>query len=114
MIEISSDGVVSALQAGETNPSELGQIELANFINPAGLLSLGRNLYQQTAASGPPILAVPGEDALGTLAQGFLESSNVAVVDEMIDLIVGQRSYEMNSKAVQAADQMLRTLAALR
>jgi len=114
IVEISSDGVVSALQAGETNPSELGQVELANFINPAGLLSLGRNLYQQTAASGPPVLAVPGEDALGTLSQGFLESSNVAVVDEMIDLIIGQRSYEMNSKAVQAADQMLRTVAGLR
>jgi len=113
-LEVSRDGMVSVMQAGETDPSEIGQIELAQFVNPSGLLSLGRNLFQQTAASGPPVMATPGEDGTGTLAQGFVESSNVAVVDEMIDLIVGQRAYEMNSKVVQAADQMLRTVSGLR
>ena len=113
-VEISADGMVSVMQAAETEPTELGRIELANFINPSGLLSLGRNLYAQTAASGPPVVTSPGEEGLGTLAQGFLEASNVKVVDEMIQMIVGQRSYEMSSKAIQAADQMLRTVANLR
>ena len=113
-VEISRDGMISVMQHGETDPTELGQVELANFVNPSGLLSLGRNMMQQTAASGPPVLASPGADGLGSLAQGFLESSNVSVVDEMIDLISGQRAYEMNSKVVQAADQMLRTVAGLR
>lgn len=113
-LEISADGVVSAIQQGNPDPLELGQIEISNFVNPAGLLSLGRNLYEQTAASGSPLISTPGEDGLGTLGQGFLEQSNVKVVDEMVNMIVGQRAYEMSSKAIQASDQMLKTVSNLR
>jgi flagellar basal-body rod protein FlgG len=114
VLEISPDGVVSAIQQGNPDPLELGQIEIANFVNPAGLLSLGRNLYSETAASGAPVVGTPGDDGLGTLGQGFLEQSNVKVVDEMVNMIIGQRAYEMSSKAIQASDQMLRTVAQLR
>lgn len=113
-LEVSADGVVSAIRQGETDPLELGRIEVAQFVNPAGLLSLGRNLFSTTAASGEPLVGVPGEDGSGTLAQGFLEQANVRVIEEMVGMITGQRAYEMTSKAIQAADQMLRTVAQLR
>lgn len=113
-LEIAADGSVSALLADEPEPTEVGRIELVSFINPAGLLSLGRNLYSQTAASGAAVVGSPGEQGIGSLSQGFLESSNVKVVDEMIEMIVGQRAYEMNSKVVQAADQMLREVSNMR
>lgn len=106
-ISIGTDGIVSVLQPGQTAPTEVGTLELARFINPAGLQSMGRNLYTQTAASGDPITGVPGEDGYGTIAQGYLEMSNVSVVDEMVNMITAQRAYEINSKAIQAADDML-------
>lgn len=107
-ISISSTGVVSVTQPGQTNPNEVGQIQLANFANPGGLLATGRNLYAPTAASGQPVVANPGEEGVGALAQGFLEGSNVEVVTEMIDLIASQRAYETNQRVITAADEMLR------
>lgn len=113
-VTIGDDGIVSVLRAGDVNPQQVGQIRLVNFINPAGLSSLGRNLYQNTTASGDPIEGVPGQNGLGTLSQGFLEVSNVSVVEEMVNLIAGQRAYEINSKAIQAADEMLQVAGNLR
>ena len=106
-LRIQADGTVRALIPGETEPVELGQIELARFPNPAGLRAMGGNLFAQTEASGAPVVAPPGEDGLGTVQQGMLEASNVDVVQEMVDLIASQRAYEMNSKMVQAGEEML-------
>jgi len=106
-ISVGLDGTVSVLQAGESTPSEIGTIELARFINPAGLISMGKNLFIPSEASGNEMTGTAGEDGLGTLAQGFLEMSNVSVVDEMVNMITAQRAYESNSKAIQAADDML-------
>ena len=106
-INIGNDGTVSVLQAGQTSPTSVGNIQLANFPNPAGLFSLGRNIYQPTDASGTATTGTPGQNGVGTISQGFLEMSNVSVVEEMVNMIVGQRAYEVNSKAVQAADEML-------
>ena len=106
-ISIGTDGTVSVLQAGETEPSEIGTIQLAKFINPAGLHSIGRNLYLSSAASGEAITGTAGENGFGTTAQGYLEMSNVSVVDEMVNMITAQRAYEINSKAIQASDEML-------
>jgi flagellar basal-body rod protein FlgG len=106
-ISVGLDGTVSVLQAGETTSSEIGTIELARFINPAGLISMGKNLFMTSEASGDEMTGTAGEDGLGTLAQGFLEMSNVSVVDEMVKMITAQRAYESNSKAIQAADEML-------
>ncbi|MDH5671852.1 MAG: flagellar basal-body rod protein FlgG [Myxococcales bacterium] len=107
-VTVSPDGVVSITQPGQTTSQEVGQITLAGFANPGGLLALGRNLYGATDASGQPIVAQPGQEGLGTVAQGFLEGSNVQVVNEMIDLITSQRAYEVNQRVIQAADDMLR------
>jgi flagellar basal-body rod protein FlgG len=106
-ISVGMDGTVSVLQAGESTPSEIGTIELARFVNPAGLISMGRNLFMTSEASGDEMTGTAGQDGLGTLAQGFLEMSNVSVVDEMVNMITAQRAYESNSKAIQAADDML-------
>ncbi len=106
-IFISSDGIVSVTQGDSSVPTEIGSIELAKFINPAGLSPLGQNLYAATPASGDEVTGVPGEDGLGRVAQGFLEMSNVNVVEEMVKMIVSQRAYEINSKLVSAADEML-------
>lgn len=106
-INIGSDGVVSVLVTGDPTPQEVGQIELAKFINPAGLKNIGGNLYEATAASGDPVLGNPGSDGFGQLMQGFLEKSNVNVVNEMIELIVAQRAFEINSKAIRTAEQMM-------
>lgn len=106
-IIVGEDGTVSVTLPGEAEPTELGQIELAKFINPSGLRSIGKNIYLQTAASGEPTTGIPGEDGFGTLAQGILEMSNVNVVEEMVNLITGQRAYEINSKAIQTGDEML-------
>ncbi len=106
-IQISQDGIVSALVAGETTPTELGQIEMVRFNNNAGLRAIGNNLYEESAASGEPIISTPGEDGLGLISQGFVESSNVEVVQEMVNLITAQRAYEVNSRVVTTADQML-------
>ncbi len=113
-VTISPDGTVSATIAGEAAPVELGRIELTTFANPAGLSSTGRNLFEETAASGTAVTAAPGEDGAGTLSQGTLELSNVKVVEEMIDLISGQRAYEVNSRVIKAADEMLQHTANLK
>src|SRR5690606_11850647 len=106
-VSLSRDGVVSALIAGQTAAEQLGTIELAHFANPAGLRPLGGNLFAATTASGEPEVGAPGIDGRGTLAQGFLEDSNVSVVEEMVNMILGQRAYEANSRVVRAADEML-------
>jgi flagellar basal-body rod protein FlgG len=108
-VAISTDGTVSIMQAGQPAPVDIGNIELASFVNPAGLDSIGRNLFLLTQASGDAIVGTPGEEGYGTLAQGYLEMSNVSVVDEMVNMITAQRAYEINSKAIQAADDMLQT-----
>ena len=113
-VTIGGDGVVSVILPNEPEPVQLGQIQLANFANPAGLSTMGKNLYTETAASGTPILSNPGTDGTGTLSQGALELSNVKVVEEMIDLISGQRAYEVNSRVIKAADEMLQQTANLR
>ena len=106
-INIGTDGTVSIMQAGETDPDELGTIELARFINPAGLNAIGRNLFLPTGASGDPVTGIAGEDGFGTIAQCYLEMSNVSAVEEMVNMIVAQRAYEINSKSIQTADEML-------
>lgn len=106
-ITIGTDGTVSALLPGNAAPQQLGQLELANFINQAGLEPLGGNLYRESAASGPPIVGVPGTGEFGSLFQGSLETSNVNVVEELVSMIEAQRAYEMNSKAISTADEML-------
>ena len=108
-IEINPSGQVSALIGQDSEPQAVGQIDIANFINPAGLKNVGKNLYVTTVASGPATNLTPGTDGVGYLAQGELESSNVNIVDEMINMIAAQRAYETNSKVVQTADQMLQT-----
>jgi len=107
-ITMGSDGTVSVTLADSTI-DELGQIELARFINPSGLLSQGRNLYRQSDASGDPILSTPGEEGAGSLRQAFLESSNVSVVDEIVQLIITQRAFEVNSSVISTSDEMLQT-----
>jgi len=106
-LTIGSDGVVSVLQAGNSTPTQIGQIELAYFINPQGLEAIGDNLYRETNASGGVNTAIPGTDSTGTLIQGSLESSNVNVVEELVNMIETQRAYEMNSKAISTTDEML-------
>jgi flagellar basal-body rod protein FlgG len=110
-LTIGENGMVSATLAGNSTPAELGQLTLSSFINPAGLLALGENLFQETAASGAAAEGRPGEGAFGKLKQGALEGSNVQVVEEMVDMIAAQRTYEMNTKVLSAADNMLQYLA---
>lgn len=107
-IAVSEDGTIVCLD-GQSNIIAEGDIPLYTFVNNAGLDARGRNLYMPTEASGDAIQGVPGENNVGTLAQGFLEMSNVEVVEEMVNMIVGQRAYEMNSKAIQTSDSMLQT-----
>lgn len=106
-ISIGTDGVLSVVTTNSSAPTQVGTIQLADFINPAGLQSIGNNLYLETAASGSPQAGNAGLNGLGTLAQNSLESSNVNVVEELVDMIETQRAYEMNSKAIQTSDQML-------
>ncbi len=106
-ISIEPTGTVSVVQSGTTVPAIVGTIQTATFQNPAGLRALGDNLFLETGASGPPIRGVPGLQNRGLLTQGFLELSNVSVVEEMVNLITAQRAYEMNSRTVQTADEML-------
>jgi flagellar basal-body rod protein FlgG len=113
-ISISSDGRVLTQQAGQTNLSQQGQLELATFPNPEGLLKLGENLYSVTDASGAALPNNPGLQGLGVIRQGFLEASNVEPVSELIDLITTQRSFELNSQAIQAGDQILQLISNLR
>lgn len=110
MIEIMPSGEVRVADGNGTNPRQIGQIDVANFVNPAGLRSIGKNLYIQSPASGQAIVSRPGLQGTGYLAQGQVETSNVNIVDEMVNMITAQRAYESNSKAIQAADQMLQTI----
>ena len=103
-----ADGTISVLQPGGVS-SVLGQIQLADFSNPAGLELMGNSMYRPSNASGDATLGTPGENGVGTIGQSMLEMSNVNIVEEMVNLIAGQRAYEMNSKAIKAADEMLHT-----
>ncbi|QCP47795.1 flagellar basal-body rod protein FlgG [Trinickia violacea] len=109
-LTIGSDGVVTITTPGSTNNQTVGTLQLATFINPAGLESKGENLYSETASSGTPNVAAPGSNGSGTLNQGYVEASNVNVVQELVNMIQTQRAYEINSKAVTTSDQMLQTL----
>jgi len=109
-LTISKDGIVQATLFGDPTPQELGQIDLVDFINPAGLQAAGGNLFKETAASGAPNVGVAANDGFGSIEQGALENSNVEVVEELVKMITVQRAYEMNSKVVSAADQMLQFL----
>ena len=106
-ISIGVDGTVSIINAGEVEATDIGQILLVKFLNPAGLSAIGRNLYRQTRASGDPVEGIPGQDGLGQVRQQFLELSNVETVEEMVNLIIAQRAYEVNSKAIQTSEEML-------
>ena len=113
-VTINSSGEVLAKVAGKVDPEKVGQLSLANFPNEAGLDLLGDNMLRETPASGSPLLGTPGTDGFGTVLQGFLETSNVNVVQEVTNLITAQRAYEMNSKVIEASDEMMRTLTQLR
>jgi flagellar basal-body rod protein FlgG len=112
-ISIGQDGTVSAVVAGTAAPQTLGQLQLATFINPNGLEAQGQNLFAETASSGAPQVGNPGTNAIGSVKQGFIETSNVNVVEELVQMITTQRAYELNSKAVQTSDQMLQRLSQL-
>lgn len=109
-VTIAPDGTVSVTQPGQTQPQQVGQITLSHFVNPSGMNQLGRNLMQPTLASGDAIDGVPGTDGMGTVNQGFLEVSNVDVAEEMVNMIIGQRAYEANSKTIKTVDDMLSLL----
>ena len=109
-ISVGVDGTISVLQPGNQEMQQIGQIELVNFVNPAGLHAMGDNNFLETAASGAPIAGIAGQDGLGQIKQGFVEMSNVQLVEEMTDLITGQRAYEANSKAITTSDAMLQTV----
>ncbi len=106
-VTVGSDGVVSALVSGTSTPTQIGTIELADFVNPPGLQPMGGNLARESFSSGSPLVTTPGQDGVGTLIQGSLESSNVNVVEEMVNMIETQRAYEMNSKVISTTDSML-------
>jgi len=108
-ISIGTDGTVTVIQPGQVQAAQIGQIQTTNFINPAGLHSLGDNLFIETDSSGQPVEGIPGIDGLGTLRQGFVELSNVELVVELTDLITGQRAYDSNSKVITTSDEMLQT-----
>jgi len=108
-VQVGSDGVVTAQIPGQQQPQQLGQINLVRFTNAAGLAPKGQNLFTQTGASGAPTISQPGLNGTGTLQGGYLEQSNVAVVEEIVNMITAQRAYEANSKAITTADEMLQT-----
>jgi len=112
-VTIAPDGTVNVKLPDQTAPQTLGQLQLASFVNPAGLDPRGGNLYTETAASGTPNSGAPGSGGLGALQQGFVEGSNVNVVEELVSMIATQRAYELNSKAIQTSDQMLQRLSQL-
>ena len=107
-ITIAANGMISVTTPDQTQSQEVGQLTLANFVNPSGLSPIGKSLFVPTDASGQPLVTTPGQEGLGTLQQHFLEGSNVEVVNEMIDLIASQRAYEVNQKVITTADEMLR------
>jgi flagellar basal-body rod protein FlgG len=112
-VTIAPDGTIDVKVPGQTAPQSLGQLQLASFVNPAGLVARGTHLYAETAASGTPNTDAPGSEGLGVLQQGFVEGSNVNVVEELVSMIATQRAYELNSKAIQTSDQMLQRLSQL-
>jgi flagellar basal-body rod protein FlgG len=112
-VSIGADGTVSVMVPGQVAGQNVGSIQLANFINPAGLQPLGQNLFLETSASGAPQAGTPGTNGLGLLNQGYVETSNVNVVEELVSMIQAQRAYEINSKAIQTSDQMLQRLSQL-
>ncbi len=101
------DGTVEVVVAGDATPTQIGTLEIADFVNPQGLQAIGQNLFLETAASGAPQVAQPGEEGLGILRQGMLEASNVNAVEELVNMITTQRAYEINSKVISTADEML-------
>jgi flagellar basal-body rod protein FlgG len=109
-VSVGVDGVVSAVLAGQSDPIQVGTIQLVDFVNPAGLQARGQNLYIETVSSGPPQPGTPGLNGLGRIQQGSLETSNVNVVEELVSMIETQRAYEMNSRAIETSDQMLQHL----
>ena len=113
VLTVSRNGQVSVTVQGAAAAQELGTLQLASFINPAGLEARGENLYYETGASGAPVVNEPGTNGLGQLSQGFVEAANVNVVEEMVNMVQAQRAYELNSKAVTASDQMLQKIAQL-
>jgi len=112
-VTIGNDGIVTVLLPGQTLPQNIGQVQIAGFVNPSGLEPKGQNVFAETAASGAPNAGTPGQNGLGSLQQGFVETSNVNVVEELVSMIQTQRAYELNSKAIQTSDQMLQKLASL-
>lgn len=106
-ISISENGTIEVLQDGSSTPTEIGSINLVRFANPAGLSAIGRSMFAETSTSGTPVTGTPGADGYGALSQGYLEGSNVSVMEEMVNMIAGQRAYEANSKAIKTADEML-------
>jgi len=112
-VTIAQDGTISVTMQGSAIPQQVGTLQLANFINAAGLQAIGQNLYAETAASGTPSTGTPGTNGLGLLSQGYVETSNVNVVEELVNMIQTQRAYEINSKAITTSDQMLQRLAQL-
>ena len=108
-ITISATGLVSAILGDDNESTELGQLDLAGFTNPAGLAAQGQNLFKETSASGTPQIGLPGEDGYGRLLQTYLEGSNVNIVEELANMITTQRAYEINSKTVQTSDEMMQT-----
>ena len=113
-ISISAEGIVTVQQPGNQQMTQIGQFELASFVNPQGLLKLGENLYSQTDGSGPPTLGNPGQDGIGTVQQNMLEASNVEPVTELIDLITTQRAFELNSQVIKAGDEIMQNIANLK
>jgi flagellar basal-body rod protein FlgG len=113
-VSINTSGQVEAKIAGQVTPQVVGQFDLATFYNEAGLDAQGANLFLETAASGAPVIGIPGQTGVGTILQGFLETSNVNAVTEITSLITAQRAYEMNSKVISASDEMLQTMNNLR
>ncbi len=113
-ISVGQDGTVSVLLSGQTDPQELGQIELAKFVNPGGLKNIGGNLFESTVASGDPVLGNAGSEGFSNVMQGFLEKSNVNVVNEMVELIVAQRAFEVNSRTIRTAEDMMSTASNLK
>jgi flagellar basal-body rod protein FlgG len=113
-IQITRDGIVEVTTANSPDPQQIGQLEIASFINPAGLEAIGDNMYLETPASGSPTTATPGSPGLGTVMQGYLELSNVNAVEEISALIVAQRAYEMNARVITAADEMMQSTTQLR
>lgn len=106
-VTIGSDGIISAMTTGSSAPTQVGNIQLADFVNPTGLQPIGENLYKESGSSGTPQVGTPGLNGLGTMIQGTLESSNVNVVEELVNMIEAQRAYELNSKAISTTDNML-------